>query len=459
MKNPSARIRRRDTAVVAIASACVLIVLTITGSLSLSETVLGSLTIFALAFIYHLSVSIALSPEKKLIARPQAKTTRADSTEPLSRAMLDQLPLPVLLIGADGRIERANTAAREFLVLETERGVLSASLRQPAVLEAVERALRGKASEPVEYSVLAPVESHVRALVSPLNVEIDGQFHWQAMLVLTDETPLKRAGRMRADFLANASHELRTPLASLSGFIETLQGHAKNDEEARGRFLMIMQDQTDRMRRLIDDLLALSRVEMDEHVPPDGIEDLAIISSEVLEFLRPQLSQRNMGLTTSIQPDALAVGDRDQMFEVIQNLVENAIKYSPPDSTLHLSVEGDMERHAVERAPNFLPGDIAKMTLAVPDEEAGARYTVLRVRDQGKGISRRDLPRLSERFYRVGGQKSGPKEGTGLGLAIVKHIINRHRGGFAVESAPGTGSVFSVYFPSGKRNQASDPAG
>ena len=456
MNNPSTRIRRRDTAVVAIASAFVLIVFTATGSLSLVETVLGSFTIFALAFIYHLSVSIALSPELKPIVRPQAKATRTDATEPLSRAMLDQLPLPVLLIGNDGRIERANTAARELLVLETEHGLLSATLRQPAVLEAVGRALRGKASDPVEYSVLAPVESHVRALVSPLNVEVDGQFRWQAMLVLTDETPLKRAGRMRADFLANASHELRTPLASLSGFIETLQGHAKNDEEARERFLVIMHDQTDRMRRLIDDLLALSRVEMDEHVRPDGIEDLSLICSEVLEFLRPQLSGRNIKLETVFEPDALAVGDRDQIYEVIQNLVENAIKYSPPDSTLHLSVDADMERRAVEYPRSLLPGDTSRMTLAMPEENAGVRYTVLRVRDHGKGISRRDLPRLSERFYRVGGQKSGPKEGTGLGLAIVKHIINRHRGGFAVESAPGTGSVFSVYFPAGKSGAGSN---
>lgn len=361
--------------------------------------------------------------------------------------MLDSLPIPVLLVGAGGRIELANPAAREFLGLGSATGHLSAVLRQPQVLEAVSTALRGQTVDPVEYSLMAPVESHVRAFVAPLSAEDDPVMPWRAMLVLSDETSIKRADRMRADFLANASHELRTPLASLAGFIETLRGHARDDSEARERFLGIMFDQTERMQRLINDLLSLSRVEMDEHVPPSSQTDLAALVDDVQDYLRPQLEEKSIRLTVEKPERALAVGDRDQLMEVILNLVENAIKYSPAGSAVGIEVTGTLARDEAERPPLVLGENASRLTLAAPSSEPRERYIAVRVRDEGKGIERRNLPRLSERFYRVDGQKSGPKEGTGLGLAIVKHIVNRHRGGFTVESAPGAGSVFSVFLP------------
>jgi len=445
-KVPGVRIRRRDMFAVVLANAVVLFVLSVVGNLTLIEAIMGSLTVLALAFIYHLSVSAGQSAFEKRAHIEAEKPDDGPRPIRLGRTMLDHLPIPVLLIGADGKIETSNPAARAFLSLGDEGGYLSASIRQPEVLNAVNAALKGQGSDPVEYSSLLPVEAHVRAFVSPLKT-VENQKNWQAMLALTDETSLKRADRMRADFLANASHELRTPLASLSGFIETLSGHAKNDEEAQARFLAIMQDQTDRMRRLIDDLLVLSRVEMDEHVAPQGRADLSAIVAEVIEFLRPQIQGRNVEVETDIQSGGNVIGDRDQILEVIQNLLENAVKYSPKGSKVRIEITSGLSRNEAERPQIEMKPKASRLTLTAPSQEADKQYALVRIYDEGQGIARENLPRLSERFYRVDGQKSGPKEGTGLGLAIVKHIINRHRGGFTVESALGYGSTFSVFLP------------
>lgn len=451
MRQPSAderpliRIRRRDTAAVAALGAIVILLFWMFGELGFVETLVAIATIAGLSTFYYLTVSTTLNPA----TGPAADDSAPAPVDPQARAqhMLDSLPIPVLLIGAGGRIELANPAAREFLGLGSAAGHLSAVLRQPQVLEAVSTALRGQAVDPVEYSMMAPVESHVRAFVAPLRAEDDRVMPWRAMLVLSDETSIKRADRMRADFLANASHELRTPLASLAGFIETLRGHARDDSEARERFLGIMFDQTERMQRLINDLLSLSRVEMDEHVPPSSETDLSALVEDARDYLRPQLEEKAIRLTVRKPASAPAIGDRDQLMEVLLNLIENAIKYSPEGSAVQIEIAGPLMRDEAERPELVLGAQASRLTLAAPASEPRERYFAVRIRDEGKGIERRNLPRLSERFYRVDGQKSGPKEGTGLGLAIVKHIVNRHRGGFTVESAPGEGSVFSVFLP------------
>ncbi|WP_300527292.1 ATP-binding protein [Maricaulis sp.] len=450
---PSIRIRRRDTAAVAALGSTVLLLLWIFGELGFVQAFVAIATVGALSVFYYLTVSTTLNPRLAAPVEPEPEERPADRVP--ADAMLESLPIPVLMIGAGGRIESANPAAREFVGLGSTSGNLSAVLRQPKVLEAVSAALRGTPVKPVEYSNMAPVESHVRAFVAPLKIDSDPVLPWRAMLVLTDETSIKRADRMRADFLANASHELRTPLASLAGFIETLRGHAREDEEARERFLGIMFDQTERMQRLINDLLSLSRIEMDEHVQPSGEADISAVAEDVIDFLRPQLAAKSIELETDIVKGAVATGDRDQLTEVMINLVENAIKYSPRETLISLELITDAPREEAEKRELTLEGESSRLSLAMPPSDPGERYVVVRVRDRGKGIERPNLPRLSERFYRVDGQKSGPKEGTGLGLAIVKHIINRHRGGFTVESSPGHGSVFSVFLPMA-REQAAD---
>ncbi|NBB13810.1 ATPase [Caulobacter sp. SLTY] len=402
-----------------------------------------------------MSILKALWPQRTAEPAPQAPAPPpaaapdpAESPGPF-RTLVESLPDPVLVIEGDPaepaarRIRFANAAARGLFTTRLEGARLVTALRNPEVLEAVDEALHG-ASGSALMETGGAQERVWAAQTRPLGEGPGGRI---ALLTLRDETDVRRAERMRVDFLANASHELRTPLASLSGFIETLRGHAKDDEGAREKFLGIMQAQAERMARLIDDLLSLSRVELNEHIAPTGSVDLGLATTDVLDALVPLIREKALDVTTDFPPRGVSEveGDRDQILQVIQNLVENAIKYSGPGAALRLSVSAP-----VADAAFALPADPAatRITLLAPDRPQGRRYALLKVVDAGPGIPRDRLPRLTERFYRVEGQKSGgERAGTGLGLAIVKHIVNRHRGGMAVESAEGRGATFTVWLP------------
>ena len=239
------------------------------------------------------------------------------------------------------------------------------------------------------------------------------------LLSLDDLTPLRRVEEMRADFVANASHELRTPLASLSGFIETLQGPARDDPAACERFLAIMKSQAARMARLIDDLLSLSRVELNAHVQPQTTVDLVSIVRQVADALQMLARDRDVTISITSPPEPLMVrGDRDELTRVFENLVENALKYGASGRRVELTLT---------RSPGEPGGD-----------------AIVTVRDYGPGIAAEHLPRLTERFYRIDVGQSRAEGGTGLGLALVKHILNRHLGRLTIESSLGAGAVFTV---------------
>ena len=368
--------------------------------------------------------------------------------DPPYALMLESLSDPVLLASDQGaengepRLIFANAAARELLRLQRSDGLLAAYLRNPRVLETVDEALHGRIESETLFEEGGANERVWRAIAKPLPSEGPERL---ALLCMRDETDARRNERMRADFLANASHELRTPLASLTGFIETLRGHAKDDVAAQGRFLAIMTQQAQRMSRLIDDLLSLSRVELNEHIAPAGELDLGLAVTDVLDALGPLAEERNVRIETRTPAMGMAVivGDRDQIIQVIQNLVDNGIKYAGEGGKVTIEVESDL---GIEEAIRARSPAAARLSLLSPDRARPLRYAALTVADSGPGIAREFLPRLSERFYRVEGQKGG-HAGTGLGLAIVKHIVNRHRGGLMVESAEGEGAAFTAYFP------------
>ena len=382
-------------------------------------------------------------------ARAVAGRSETDTRpEPPYVLVLESLPDPLLLVsdlgdsGGEPRLLFANAAARDLLGLQSSGGLLAAYLRNPRVLETLDEALHGRIESEAVFEEGGARERVWRAVAKPL--ASDGAERL-ALLSLRDETDARRNERMRADFLANASHELRTPLASLAGFIETLRGHAKDDPAAQGRFLAIMSQQAHRMSRLIDDLLSLSRIELNEHIAPAGELDLGLALTDVLDALGPLAEERKIGLTVENPPTGSAVvtGDRDQIIQVIQNLVDNAIKYAGEGGRVTVEVEPDVGRDEAARARS---ATASRLPLLTPDHGRETRYAALRVADSGPGIAREFLPRLSERFYRVEGQTGG-QAGTGLGLAIVKHIINRHRGGLMVESGEGAGAAFTAYFP------------
>jgi len=215
---------------------------------------------------------------------------------------------------------------------------------------------------------------------------------------------------------------------------------------ARERFLGVMAAQAGRMARLIDDLMSLSRIELNEHIAPEGRVDIALAVLDVCDALSPLAAERKVRLRTNIPQRGVAViaGDRDQILQVAQNLIDNAAKYSPPGDVVDIEVAAGLTAEAA-LAPTLEGG--TRLSILNPDLVGGERFVVLRCTDRGPGIAREHLPRLSERFYRVEGQKSGERLGTGLGLAIVKHIVNRHRGGLAIESVEGRGTTFVAYFP------------
>ncbi len=383
------------------------------------------------------------------VERDGGGTTEARLLDALFEALSD----PVLVIAggeaddiAGRRIVLANAEARELLRIQREGALLVSVLRDPTVLEAVDEALFGNVTRASDY---LSRERHWRALIRPLP---SGEGERLALLVLHDDTDVRRMEMMRVDFLANASHELRTPLASLSGFIETLKGHARDDEKARDRFLDIMAIQADRMSRLVADLLSLSRIELNEHIPPSGLVDLSRVCSDVVDAVSVLSENQhvNVQLIGSGQRQAAPVqGTPDEILQVVQNLVDNAIKYSPAGAVVEITIHPNvsLDEVAMPWSGGSRGDGATRLPLLTPDRVPEMRYAAVSVRDHGAGLAREHLPRLTERFYRVEGQKSGEKAGTGLGLAIVKHIVNRHRGGLTVESAPGQGAMFTAYFP------------
>ncbi|MGG5821323.1 ATP-binding protein [Falsiroseomonas sp. HW251] len=374
----------------------------------------------------------AIADDMRRLAR--SVNERSDLVLRLRRAdeaVVERLPDPLVVLDANGAALRANAAARALFggaggvggLAAGGIGDLAALLRHPALAEALDAARAG-APAAVDVALPVPVARELKVHVIPMEPPLaDGG---RQVLVLSDRTRDRAVERMRADFVANASHELRTPLASVIGFIETLRGPARDDAEARDRFLGIMAEQSERMRRLIDDLLGLSRIETTEHQPPEGEVDLASLAAAEAAALAPILAARGARLETALEPGTVAApADAEQLGQVLRNLLENAVRHGKEGGTVRLSV-----------AP------------AAPDPRLPARPgAMLAVSDDGPGIARHHLPRLTERFYRVDRGRSRSSGGTGLGLAIVKHIVNRHRGHLLIESEEGAGATFRVWLP------------
>ena len=341
--------------------------------------------------------------------------------EALLAALVNGLPDATFVISRDGRIIAANLAARSVAPSLRLNEPLSRSLRATDVLDALDGVLAGGGAEKVVWAERIPVERWFEAHVAPLRL---AGYEPAAIISLHDLTETRRVERMRVDFVANASHELRTPLASLLGFVETLQGPAKTDAAAREKFLSIMREQAQRMARLIDDLLSLSRIEQHLHLRPATPVDLTMLVSHMVETLTPMARESGAQLNCALDDDVVVPGDHDELTRVVENLIENAIKYGRKDDA---------------KAPNEV-----EISLRAKGDVA-----VLSVRDHGPGVAPEHIPRLTERFYRVDAGKSRAKGGTGLGLAIVKHIVLRHRGRMAIESRLGAGSLFRVTLPLG----------
>lgn len=361
-----------------------------------------------------------------LAAAERARRQEIDALTATRAALLDVLPDAILGVGGDGRVRLANAAARQMLGPNSVGRDVGAVLRAPSVLEALQASLRDRTPRETEWHQVGAVERSYVVRALPIPATPDGITLVAAMSEVTDR---RRAERLRADFIANASHELRTPLATLLGFIETLRGPARDDPEAHSQFLEIMHEQAQRMGRLVEDLLSLSRIEQSEHVPPTEAVTVADLLGQVQRGLILQAERRSMTLVVDVADDTPAVvGAEREVAQLCQNLIENAIKYGRPGTRVLIQA-----KPAKDLPPGF-PKDVR-------------RAVVISVTDRGDGIAREHLPRLTERFYRVDVGRSREAGGTGLGLAIVKHIVTRHRGVLSIESEVGVGSRFSVHLP------------
>ncbi len=378
--------------------------------------VLGLLLLMIITALWH-AVPAALP---KVQLEPVPETIEAPGNRLAAvAATLAALDIPVMVLSGDASVLYQNRAAEKAFGEAAIGAHMSARLRSPGILDMVGETIATNAPNQIEHSERLPSERVYIVRSAPVEFDeqqpADERFF---VLSFRDISEVRRIDRMRSDFVANASHELRTPLASLRGFIETIQGPAKNDGKAQERFLGIMLDQATRMSRLVDDLLSLSRLELKSHIAPDQKVDLVPLLGHVRDSLAPLANDVGVEIVLHLPlGKAEVLGDRDELVQVFENLMENACKYGQEGKTVDVFLKN-------------APGEPVEVTVV----------------DQGPGIPAEHVPRLTERFYRVSIEDSRSKKGTGLGLAIVKHILTRHRARLIVKSEVGKGTSFTVRF-------------
>lgn len=416
------RARLQAAGPVLVGLGAVLALLAVAGQVSLNGAAFALLAAVGLAMVFgpdapDTQTASGPAPVGEATKQPAAPSTMADSGD---QRLLDTMPDPVLVIRPDGVILHANAASTMSLGRVAAGASAFIRFRNPELQDRLRECLFLQKPARVEYVERGPVERWFEVSLVPFAMSdtLSG-----CILHFRDLTETRRLDRMRRDFIANASHELRTPLASLKGFLETLSGHARHDEEARDRFLAIMSEQAQRMERLIDDLLSLSRFETAMGRADFGLTDLADVLFHVRSALAPAAEARDVTLDLDdealLELDGQVNGSRDELIQLFENLVENAIKYGGEGAQVAITIQSLQKRRAV----------------------------MITVSDTGPGIAPEHIPRLTERFYRVDVATSRARQGTGLGLAIVKHIVTRHEGTLSIQSRLGEGSRFTVTLP------------
>jgi len=370
-------------------------------------------------FVLVLAATL-FSPRRSQVERAAARQAKAAASalEGLSGERLAAaVPDPLIVFDRRGEVVHANAPA-QLAFAGIQPGIdLQLRFRAPEMQALIKQVLEGGSPETIEYAERLPIERLFRITGRPV-----GEGSALNVIIFRDQSEARRIDRMRADFIANASHELRTPLATISGFIETLRGPARDDPAARERFLGIMHSQTLRMARLIDDLLSLSRIEMTPFVGDGETVDLKTVVGSVIDALNPLATELGVTIRKDFTADAVTVpGSRDQLFQVFENLIENGCKYGQSGGRVDIS-------------------------LSVVSS-GGKREAEVTVRDYGPGIAEEHIPRVTERFYRVDAEASRTQKGTGLGLSIVKHILTRHHGRLTIRSTVGEGATFTVHLP------------
>lgn len=443
--------RGRDVGIVAGIAIGVFFILALSGALGWVEAITAAIVLTAASMAYFVGSTQSEPSEAGADAATDAKQTVEDDR--VLPILVEALPVPVMSVGQDGRVSLANAPARDVFKLRKEQRIFAANvIRQPKFLTALEAALSDRRQPArLELPIGAANDQLWIVHISPLNLGSNS-----ALVLMEDHTALRRAEKARADFLANASHELRTPLTSLAGFLETMRGPARNDHENWDRFIDIMFDQTERMKRLIADLLSLSKIEFREHRLPETLEDLGDLFGIAVETLAPVAAERGMELETQADvANMMAVADADEITQVVLNLITNALKYTEQPSQIDVSWGRAASMDEAQAAAGRQWDGAGRISILQAPARGGGPALWFRVADKGPGIEPQHLARLGQRFYRVDESRGGSVPGTGLGLAIVKHAMARHRGGVIVESTPGKGSAFGIWLPAAEPSDRS----
>ena len=342
-------------------------------------------------------------------------SSKSYSSEDIENQLINEIEDYILFINSFNAISAANKAAKSFYGDIIGKN-LSSFLRAPDLLDKIEKCRDERVNEYLEFEINLPTYSFFRLTIVPLSQK-------NVLIVVKDYTDVKKSEQLRSDFVANVSHELKTPLVSIKGFLETISNSAKDDPKAQEKFIKIMQEQANKMEILILDLMSLSRIEMQEHIQPDGKVDMKEIISNIQKIPNKILSKKNININFKIEDNLPFVrGDYDKLSEVVQNIYDNAIKYTKENTTIDILLKSNPEK--------FSNGSV-----------------FLSIKDEGIGIAKEEIHRVTERFYRSANAKKNMIQGTGLGLAIVKHIVNQHRGELEINSRLNEGSEFIIHLP------------
>ena len=298
---------------------------------------------------------------------------------------------------------------------------ISSVVRDSKLLETIEEAIKDQTTKNVNVEINLPSYQLYKIYIIPgpthLFPETDS-----VVLFLKDFTEITKAQKLKTDFVANVSHELRTPLVSIKGSLETILGPASDDKVAQKKFMSIMSDQVLRMENLINDLLILSRIELEEHIKPNKIVNLNDIFTNIKSNFELILKKKKINLQIELMETTLVFGDNDKLLTVFSNLIDNAIKYSQDGKNIYVKSQNS-------------------------EGKLIGKNMLISIKDEGIGIPQDLIPRITERFFRVDTEKSKKVGGTGLGLAIMKHIISQHRGDYEILSKVNEGTEIKIYLP------------
>ena len=365
---------------------------------------------FVIIFFYN---SPAASKSGQRVSAELAETKLGKND--LQDLFINQIEDIIIILNKFNIITYINKAGIENFGSNLEGNHIGSEIRIPDLLDAIDQNKIDKKIKKIDIELTIPVFKFYKISISAIKSDY-------TLIIIRDFTEMRKSQNMRSDFIANASHELRTPLVSLKGFLETITDSAKDDPKSQKKFLEIMKSEANKMEVLIEDLMLLSRIELQEHIRLKDKVDIKEVIENIILLNSKKISEKKLNVNLNIkEEERFVIGDREKLSAVFLNLLDNAIKYS-----------GNSKSIKIESSENT----------------SGLKnYTSISVIDEGFGIAPEDIHRITERFFRTENAKKLKIEGTGLGLAITKHIINQHRGELKITSKFGKGSEFIVSLP------------